>query len=260
LNNSDPVKIYPSSLTFSWNTYYTPKYESGCWRYMQLAVGAKRIPLHPDYAAIGNMHEELHEKDHPEAKREVPFKRVVNPNTILSGRADFVFDDRVDECKATFSETTFKNAKAGKPEMSHLTQLVCYLMEFGVQRGRLIYGYFVQEKDKLDKPKTFRRKDTAIIEVSIGDQGNVYVGGADTGYTVSDLTNTIFQIADWMRTDLPAPRPAANGFMSACKFCPASELFDRIDDQNLLISEVRTEALELIENKKPAIPKPSKEK
>ena len=222
---------------------------------MQLAVGAKRVPLHPDYAAIGAMHEELHEKEHPEAKREVPFKRIVNPNTILSGRADFVFDDHIDECKATFSESTFKNAKAGKPEMSHLTQLVCYMMEFGVSRGRLIYGYFV--KDRFDKLK---RKDTAIIEVSLGSRDQVWVNNADTGYTASDLTNTILQIADWMRTDLPAPRPAANGFMSACKFCPAKELCDRIDDQNLLISEVRAEALELIENKKPAVPKPSKEK
>jgi hypothetical protein len=222
---------------------------------MQLAVGAKRVPLHPDYAAIGATHEELHEKAHPEAKREVPFKRVVNPTAILSGRADFVFDDHVDECKATFSETTFKNAKAGKPEMSHLTQLVCYLMEFGVQRGRLIYGYFVKAKDG-----SFKRQDTAVIEVSVGEHGNVYVGGADTGYTVSDLTNTVLQIADWMRTDVPAPRPAANGFMSACKFCPLKELCDRIDDQGLYISEARDEALELIENKKQAVPKPKVEK
>jgi hypothetical protein len=200
------------------------------------------------------MHEELHEKAHPEARREVPFKREVNADTILSGRADFVFDDRVDECKATFSDPTFKNAKAGKPEMSHLTQLVCYLMEFGKSEGRLIYGYFVRAKDG-----NLKRQDTALIKINI-DEGRVLVNGADTGYTVNDLTNTILHISQFMRTDIPAPRPAANGFMSACKFCPAKELCDRIDDQNLLISEVKEEALELIENKKPAVPKPSKEK
>lgn len=222
---------------------------------MQLAVGAQRVPLHPDYAAIGNMQEELHEKAHPEARREVPFKRVVNNDAIMSGRADFVFENRVDECKATFSESTFKNAKAGKPEMSHLTQLVCYLMEFGFTEGRLIYGYFVKAKDG-----SLKRQDTAVVEVSISGSGSVYVGGVDTGYTVSDLTNTVLQIADWMRTDVPAPRPAANGYMSACKFCPLKELCDRVDTEELFVSEVRSEALELIESKKPAVPKPNKEK
>lgn len=222
---------------------------------MQLAVGAKRVPLHPDYAAIGNMHEELHEKAHPEARREVPFKRVVNNDAILSGRADFVFDDRVDECKATFSDATFRNAKAGKPEMSHLTQLVCYLIEFGKTEGQLIYGYFIRAKDG-----SLKRQDTALIKISLSESGRVLVNGADTGYTVTDLTNTILQIADWMRTDVPAPRPAANGYMSACKFCPLKELCDRVDAQGLFVSEVRAEALELIESKKPAVPKPNKEK
>jgi len=217
---------------------------------MQLAVGAKRVPLHPDYAAIGVLHEELHEKTHPEARREVPFKREVNADAIISGRADFVFEDRVDECKATFSESTFKNAKAGKPEMSHLTQLTCYLMEFGLTRGRLIYGYFVKAKDG-----SFKRQDTAVVEVQL-DGEKVLVSGSDTGYTVYDLTNTILQISQWMKTDVPAPRPAANGFMSACKFCPCKELCDRIDDQGLFVSEVKSEALELIDNKKPAVPKP----
>jgi hypothetical protein len=221
---------------------------------MQLAVGAKRSPLHPDYAAIGNLHEELHEKAHPEARREVPFKRVVNDDATLSGRADFVFDDHVDECKATFSDSTFRNAKAGKPEMSHLTQLVCYLMEFGLTQGQLIYGYFVKAKDG-----SFKRQDTALIKVSL-DCEKVLVNGADTGYTVNDLTNTILQIADWMKRDVPAPRPAANGYMSACKYCPLKELCDRVDDQGLFVSEVRAEALELIEHKKQAVPKPNKEK
>jgi CRISPR/Cas system-associated exonuclease Cas4 (RecB family) len=221
---------------------------------MQLSQGAKRTDLHPDYAAIGAMHEDLHSAQHPEAQREVPFKRVVSNNAILSGRADFVFEDRVDECKATFSDATVRNAKAGTPELSHLAQLVCYLMEFGLSRGRLIYGYFVKAKDG-----ALTRRDTAVIEVTIADD-RILVNSKDTGYSTSDLVNTILQVSEWMQTDRPAPRPAKNGYASACKYCPLNMLCDRIDDQKLTIQQVKSEAIELIEAKPQATPKPKKEK
>jgi len=222
---------------------------------MQLSEGAKRSELHPDYAAIGLMHEEMHERENPTAQREVPFKRQVTDNAVLSGRADFVFDDHIDECKATFSDTTFRNAKSGKPEMSHLTQLVCYMMEFGKSRGRLIYGYFVKGKDG-----QLKRKDTAIIEVQRSDERLIYVNGASTGYTDMDLINSIMQIAHWKPLDVPAPRPAAQGYNSACRYCPLKELCDRIDDQELFISDVKAEAIELIEAKVGPTPKPKVEK
>lgn len=221
---------------------------------MQLAKGAKRSELHPDYAAIGNMHEELHEKAHPEARREVPFRREVSETSILSGRADFVFDDRVDECKATFSKPAFKDAQNGKPSMAHLAQLVTYLMEFGLSRGRLVYGYFERDKRGL-----LVRKDTAAVEVGLVDN-RICIQNTDTGYTTDDLINTITQIDHWMHTDIPAPRPSKDGFASACKYCPLAELCDRADDQGLLISEMKDEAIELIEAKVGPVPKVNKEK
>lgn len=218
---------------------------------MQLSEGAKRTDLHPDYAAIGNMHEELHEQQYPEAKREVPFKRVVSDTATLSGRADFVFESHVDECKATFSKPAFKDAQNGKPNMSHLSQLVCYLMEFGQSRGRLIYGYF--EKSKEGK---LVRKDVATIEITL-DNTHVQVGGLDTGYTTDDLTNTILQIDKWKQSDSLAPRPSKDGFASSCRYCPLNQLCDFAERQGLTVTDIKNEAVELIEAKVGPTPKPN---
>jgi hypothetical protein len=221
---------------------------------MQLSKGAKRTDLHPDYAAIGNMHEELHEASHPEAQREVPFKRVVSDYSTLSGRADFVFEGRIDECKATFSKPAFLDAQKGKPSMAHLTQLVCYMMEFDLSRGRIVYGYFLK-----DRTGQLARRGTAVIDVTVVDD-KVLVQGIDSGYTVHDLTNTILQIDKWMQTDEPAPRPAKEGYASACKYCPLAELCARADAQGLMVSEIKSEAIELVEAKVGPTPKPQKEK
>ena len=222
---------------------------------MQLSQTAKRTELHPDYAAIGNLHEELHAAEHLEAQREVPFRRDVSATSLLSGRADFVFPDRVDECKATFSKTTLNNAKSGKPEMSHLTQLVCYLMEFGLSRGRIVYGYF-------ERAKTggLVRKDKTVVEVSLGPKDEVWANNHNTGYTGTDLINSMHQIDKWMHTTQLAPRPTANGFMSACKFCPLRELCDRAEAEDLLTTDIVDEAVELIEAQVGPTPKITKEK
>ena len=222
---------------------------------MQLSQTAKRTELHPDYAAIGNLHEELHAAEHLEAQREVPFRRDVSATSLLSGRADFVFPDRVDECKATFSKTTLNNAKSGKPEMSHLTQLVCYLMEFGLSRGRIVYGYF-------ERAKTggLVRKDKTVVEVSLGPKDEVWANNHNTGYTGTDLINSMHQIDKWMHTTQLAPRPTANGFMSACKWCPLRELCDRAEAEDLLTTDIVDEAVELIEAQVGPTPKITKEK
>lgn len=227
---------------------------------MQLSQLARRSELHPDYAAIGNLHEELHAAEHPEAQREVPFRRDVSDTSLLSGRADFVFPDRVDECKATFSKTTLNNAKAGKPEMSHLTQLVCYLMEFDLSRGRIVYGYFERAKTG-----ELVRQETAEVYVQLEDTTGplgyeVKVEGQGTGFYTVDLINSMHQIDKWMHTTQLAPRPTANGFNSACRWCPLNELCNRADAEGLLTTDIVDEAVELIEAKKPPIPKPNKEK
>lgn len=190
---------------------------------------------------MGELHEVLHERSLIEPyKREEPFKRQVSDQTMLSGRVDFLFDDRIDECKSSFSKDTVRAARHGKPKTGHLAQLVCYLLEFGLTRGRLIYGYY--ERNRREE---LVKQDEAVVEVGLQD-GQVTVNGSDTGYKLTDLSNSIVQLDKWLHSDQPAPRPAVVGFGGACRYCPMKALCDRIDQDNLSVSECKQEAHSLL--------------
>jgi CRISPR/Cas system-associated exonuclease Cas4 (RecB family) len=242
-------KVYPSSLSFSVGDYYQTKYESGCWRYQQFAIGGPRNQIDERYQEIGNLHEENHAKS-IEAQREVPFKRLIAEDVQLSGRVDFLLKDSIDECKSSFGKTAVQNAVKGKPEASHLAQLVCYLLEFGFSQGRLIYGYYEQGS------QGYVRKTQAIVPVTIID-GSVLVNGQHTGHKAEDLVNTILKLSQYLKDDVPAPRPASGGYSSPCRYCPISSI---CDSNPTSIQQHRAEAHSLIASKSMPSPKIVKEK
>lgn len=204
---------------------------------------------------IGEQNEVEHAQTLTDFERERPFKRQLD-NVMLSGRVDFLLPDSIDECKATFNKPKFTDAQRGKPDPVHLAQLTCYLLEFGLHRGRLVYGWFTKKDDG-----TFHRQSVAYLQVEIVNEG-ILVDGADTGYKVADLVNSIVRQAKYLQSDLPAPRPStANSFRSPCKYCPLKGLCDRIDSDNLTIPQCRDEAKALIVNAPPGpAPKPSRHK
>lgn len=243
-------KIYPSSLTFSFGDYNPASYNSQCWRFQQLSQGVRGPPLHPSYAAIGEQNENEHAATLTAPfQAELPFKRDLGNNTVLSGRADFVLADSIDECKASFTENK------GKPKDEHLAQLTCYLLEFQLTRGRLVYGYYKQRSNG-----TFKRESVTTFNVEL-DGDALLVNGSDTGFKASELVNTIVQLTKYLNSDLPAPRPStATSFFSPCKYCPVKDLCDRIEGEGLTISETRAEAAQLIQSKQGPTPKPTKVK
>ena len=244
------AKIYPSSLTFSYMDYNPASYNSQCWRFQQLSQGVRGPPLHPSYAAIGEQHENEHAKTLTVPfQAELPFKRDLGNGIVLSGRADFVLSDSIDECKASFTENK------GKPKDEHLAQLTCYLLEFQLTRGKLVYGYYKQRADG-----TFKRESVTTFQVQL-DGDVLLVDGFDAGFKASELVNSIVQLSKYLNSDLPAPRPStATSFFSPCKFCPVKDLCDRIESEGKTITESRAEAAELIVSKVGPTPKPSKVK
>ncbi len=207
-------------------------------------------PLHPSYAAIGEQNENEHALTLKEPfQAELPFKRDLGQGVTLSGRADFVLSNEIHECKASFTENK------GKPKDEHLAQLTCYLLEFQFTRGVLIYGYYKQRADG-----TFKRHSTTTFEVLL-DGDVILVDGFDSGFKASELVNSLVQLAKYLKSDLPAPRPStATSFFSPCKYCPVKDLCDRIEAEGLVISETRAEAALLIQSKTGPTPKPTKVK
>lgn len=246
---SRPVKVYPSSLSFSVGDYYQAENESSCWRYQQFAIGAPRVEIDKRYQELGNLHEENHALS-IQAEREVPFKRQVTDTVTLSGRVDFLLKDSIDECKASFGKTAVQNAVKGKPKLAHLAQLVCYLLEFGFSRGRLIYGYYEQGS------QGYVRKSQAIVPVTIVE-GSVLVNGQHSGHKSEDLVNTILKLGEHLQSDIPAPKPAAAGYNSPCKYCPLASICEQNPNS---ISEHRAEAHQLIAGKSMPTPKIARSK
>lgn len=160
-----------------------------------------------------------------------------------------MLSNEIHECKASFTENK------GKPKDEHLAQLTCYLLEFQLLRGKLIYGYYKQRADG-----TFKRHSTTTFEVLI-DGDVILVDGFDAGFKASELVNSLVQLAKYLNSDLPAPRPStATSYMSPCKYCPVKDLCDRIESEGLTISETRAEAAQLIQSKLGPTPKPTKVK
>jgi hypothetical protein len=250
------LKVYPSSLTFSFEDYNPATKSSQCWRYAQLSQGARGPDIHPDYMTIGNQNEVEHEATLTDYEREKPFRRDLG-GAVLSGRVDFLLKDSIDECKATFKKQVLTDAERGKPDPGHLAQLTCYLLQFDLRHGRLIYGWYTQKLDG-----TFHRSKVVELAVTIED-GSVLVNGADTGYKAADIANSIVRLTKYLQSDLPAPKPstASNSFGSPCTYCPLKTLCSRVDSENLTIPEVRDEARGLVVNQQPGpAPKPTKYK
>ena len=178
---------------------------------------------------MGDLQEQLHAVDlgHQNQLWEIPFRRQVSPTATLSGRCDFIVGDTIDEAKSTTSADLVRNARYGKPDTGHLAQLVCYLLEFGLRSGRLIYGYFEKSKDG-----KLVRKDQARVNVELVGE-DVHVNGLPTGHKTPELINSILQLDRWLSSDLPAPRPGETGsFFGPCKYCPMAELCKEIDNSD----------------------------
>lgn len=223
---------------------------------MQLSQGARGPEIHPAYAQIGSQNEEEHEATLTDYKREHPFKRELD-GVVLSGRVDFLLADSIDECKATFKKQLVTDAERGVADPGHLAQLTCYLLEHGLSRGRLVYGWYTQKTDG-----TFHRSKVVYVQVEIDDD-RILVSGADRGYKASEIANSIVRLTKYLQSDLPAPKPstASSKFRSPCTYCPLKDLCDRIETNNLTVSACRDEAKELIVSQRPGpAPKPTRYK
>jgi CRISPR/Cas system-associated exonuclease Cas4 (RecB family) len=235
-------KIYPSSMTFSWDGACLAEYNSQCWRYQQLAYGVS-ASINPFYSELGDLHEERHEKTLTVPyEREKPFKQDF-PEYVVSGRADFVMEGSVDECKASVSSSIKLGViRDGNVKTSHLAQLTLYLMQFGYDNGRLVYGYYQH-----DREENLVCTSERLFDVTL-DNKAILVDGEPSLYTVNDLVSNIVHLGEWLITDELAPRPVPLNFGGPCKYCPLAGLCDKAEQIGATVSVLKEEAKSLIEN------------
>lgn len=229
------LKLYPSSLEFSFNGVNMATYSSSCWRYFLNTRGVRK-ELDPAYQEIGAIHERLHGEDlrkrGEEFRDEVPFRLQISDNTVVSGRCDFLLDGRIDETKATFNKQKFNAA----PGRDHLSQLVLYLSHFQIAHGRLVYGYFEKGVDG-----EFIRVDTKTIEVRLLDDGTVLVNDRNSMWSVDDLVKSMVELERHSLNNTIPPKPFSFDFKTACDFCPAKNACLAYESGSITDDELRSQ-------------------
>lgn len=257
-------KFYPSSSAFMVGDTVVTKYNSGCLRSILIqSHGIREGDIPKLYQECGAAAEEQHAADlaanGTAFMREVVIKAPLTPNVEYSGRADFVCQvpgvgTVVDECKGHTSKNTRRDAiRKGEYNVSYLAQLVSYMVKLRTQKGRLVCGYYEDDRGKLV------RQEERTFKVEIDDDGGIDVDGAPSGYSVADLLAHQRAAARVLEAQEVAARPdkANLSFGGPCTYCPFKAACDAYDahpraQSTPLLLELAEEAVKAL----PAKPEP----
>lgn len=227
-------KLYPSSSAFMWGDVVFTDYDSGCLRSILIKSHLKTPDIDPLYTELGALHEDNYEAEHLKDvphEKEKPFKVEVLDGVVLSGRIDFLTPDKVHECKSTVSKSTAISWANGKFKTGHLAQTVAYMVQEGIPQGRIICGFYVQDKEGKAK-----RIVETFFEVSLSEDGVILVNGKPTGFTVSDQLRHRYRAARVLQTqEFVSDRPAGwnQTWGSPCGFCAFRPTCDKYDNNQL---------------------------
>ena len=239
------LKLYPSSSGFVTDKGIEVEYNSACPRYMVASIGADRIPIDPKYAKLGEIHENWYEGQLGQnlEAREKEIRIDLSEKVQYSGRQDFVTKDgTIHETKATQSKSVlYQNVRKKKVKVSHLAQLVSYMIHEKTVNGRIVLGYY---KDGLKGPVL---QEYVEFIVHIDDTGSVIVNGLPSGYTVAHQLAHLNLAKTGLETGSLAPRPYNFAdWTGPCKRCPLNNLCWAQGKNSMTDKEFKDSAKELI--------------
>lgn len=225
------TKIYPSSAGFAdADGQVFTQYESACPRVVMLQnAGVRANSIDPESQKIGALFEDLVDTNLPQTRqKEVSFKHHIGDATV-SGRIDFITEGptAIHECKSTFSASTARDViDLGKVKANHLAQMSAYFAAMGTTKGYLYVGRFQVVGDKLGCTKQRR------FEVTVVDEGELVVDGVPTHYTIQGYlkwVKVVTKITQEQQLDMARPVNLDQAWASPCRYCPYSEVCDRVD-------------------------------
>lgn len=241
-------KIYPSASGFLVEGTVQIEYSSSCMRMLYPGQHVRK-DIDQKYKTIGSAHEEWWQNQLQDrlAARELPVKIAVAPGIQYSGRMDFVLKDGgIHETKATSSKTAlYKHIRPKQVKLSHLAQLVSYMVTTGKTEGSIIHGFY-PEKGPFDAPKEWHQ-----FLVHINEDGAIYVDGVQQPITAQAYVQFFVQQVLTLQNvhnvqNLP-PRPNRYpAWKDPCKYCPIKVLCDKADKGNISASDFYTDAISLL--------------
>lgn len=241
-------KIYPSSSGFAFGTagFYEVEYNSACYRFQVASLGSPRSPLDSISVKIGSMFEEWYAERMGEAilERERPIRvPYLNGEVIYSGRMDFLMKNgEIHETKASRSKNfLYSVIRKKKVKLSHLAQLISYMVHQKVSNGKIICGFY--------KEKTLELQAVQEFDVRISDDGEIFVNDEQTKFRVNHAITYLMQLVNLLAVETISGRPFSTDFITPCSFCPLKNICDSFDQNKLTEDEFKTQAKKILGEK-----------
>lgn len=243
MSDTPILKIYPSASGFVSGQGVIAEYSSACPRYLVIAKGTRGPQIDSIYTELGLLHEDNHAVALGDdlAEREVPLKFEVTPGVWYSGRCDFITKSgEVHETKASISKNfKYSVINKGKYKVSHLAQLVSYLIHFKKTRGRIIAGFYKLSINSWGI-KTFTLDSSRVFVVDIDPTGRILVDLVDSGYGVVDQYKHTLLAAEVLVSEEIKPRPINHvDFNGPCFFCPLKNSCSSYDKGDISSEELK---------------------
>ncbi len=244
-------KIYPSASGFVSGLGVLSEYSSSCPRYMVISHNAPRTPILEIYGRLGAFHESrvaLLFGDQVEAV-ERPVKAQIDLDTEYSGRVDFILKDQtVIEAKASMSKTFRREViRKGHVKLSHLAQIVSYMIQLKADKGQIITGYY---EETPEGPDPFIQKESRIFHISIRSDGGILIDGEWSGHNAQDQYKHTLLAAEVLRTREIKDRPinTEDFFKSPCFFCPLKDVCTQYDKKYIDSEELKKKGFQILKN------------
>lgn len=229
------IRINPSSAGWAVGNRVVTEYSSGCLRHLLLKNYIPRpFTLSDELVKVGADGEDKYQH-YLETEQEAPFhKECVMRSEIdgvtVSGRIDFLSHHTgfrvVHECKSSKSKNLlYKVIRKGDVKLSHLAQLVFYLIHLNETRGKLIVWY---------EPTN----ETRVFKVEIRDGGGIFIDGVKHTFDVADQIQHQLLSAKVIKEKILWDRPEGN----ACTYCDYKDVCSSYDESGLTFTEFMEEA------------------
>jgi hypothetical protein len=208
-------KIYPSSSGFAWGDAIITEYDSGCPRMNLLTANGYRKDIPSSSQDMGREWEDLVFKRLTEEQpwafhRELPFKKQINQECVVSGRLDYLLYDEergteILECKATAAkDAKYKILRDGEFKLNWLSQVACYMNSLGHSIAKIL----VLVKNGGER--------TFVVEAK--KKGGLYVDGEGSGFNLHDQARHTQIISECLTEGIVWERPITfRG--DPCKWC-----------------------------------------
>jgi PD-(D/E)XK nuclease superfamily len=183
---------------------------------------------------VGHLFEDWFAKENPGLKIEHPVTFQITEDVQFAGHIDFVGEEFIYELKSVTSKNTYRDVfKKKKPKDQNLIQLITYMVALERDKGKLIYGSFVNTitydmfeeigDDEFEEMcETLTPDDTIEFFITITKDGDVLCDGKSTDISVTDICEFWNQAAAMVvDEEVPAKPGKINekNYFGPCHFC-----------------------------------------